>query len=262
MADGQMRQTDLKAIADELVRRFDLLNAVRDRALNEGRQIVRLSANTVRAVHRGELAEAATLLADAKSLLDALVGDLTAYPNIHWAGYVQDAMKEYAEATITLAIVTGEPIPTPDTLGVEDAPFLNALAEAASELRRQVLDTLRGDDLKRAVSFLDVMDEVYDVLVTIDYPDAITGGLRRTTDQLRGVLERTRGDLTMTLTQKRLERALAAAQPASLPPPAGQDCAAAVPVKSILTSEPAPSACWTSHPAGTSSTYRTGAGDA
>jgi translin len=209
-----MDRANLQSVAAEINARFDILNAARDRALNEGRQIVRLSANTVRAVHRGEYADASRLLLEARTLLADLVDHLAPYPSIRWAGYVQDAMKEFAEATVTLAVVTGGAIPTPADLGVDDAPYLNAIAEAASELRREVLDRLRADEIRRAESLLAVMDEFYDVLITIDFPDAITGGLRRTTDQLRAVLERTRGDLTITLTQKRLEHSLAAARSA------------------------------------------------
>jgi translin len=209
-----MRTSDLQAATSEILERFDILSAARDRALTEGRQIIRLSANTVRAVHRGELGEASSLLSEAKSLLGALIEHLAPYPGIYWAGYVQDAMKEFAEASVTLAIVGGEVIPDPGELGVEDAPYLNALAESASELRREVLDRLRADELDRAEHLLAVMDEIYDVLITVDFPDAITGGLRRTTDQLRAVLERTRGDLTITLTQKRLQRSLAEARAA------------------------------------------------
>lgn len=117
-------------------------------------------------------------------------------------------MKEVAEAAITLAIVTGRPLPGPDELGIEDAAYLNAMAEAASELRRQALDRLRSGDLSRAEALLATMDDIYAALVTVDFPDAITGGLRRTTDQLRAVLERTRGDVTMAVTQGRVEAAL------------------------------------------------------
>jgi translin len=198
----------LQGTTAEILGRFDIISAARDRALSEGRQIVRLSANTIRAVHRGDLEEARATLAEARALLQALVDHITPHPSIHWAGYVQDAMKEFAEANITLAIVSGAEMPGPMDLAVEDAPYLNALAEAASELRREILDRLRADRLEEAELLLATMDEVYGVLVTVDYPDAITGGLRRTTDQLRGVLERTRGDLTLTLTQKRLQRSL------------------------------------------------------
>jgi translin len=203
-----MNSTSLQQTTTEIIARFDILSSVRDRALAEGRQVIRLSANSVRAVHRHDFAEAAALLAEAKVLLNALTADLADYPSIYWAGYVQDAMKEFAEAQLTYAIVGQTDIPSARELSVEDAPYLNAMAESASELRRDVLDRLRADDLDRAEQLLNAMDEIYDVLITVDFPDAITGGLRRTTDQLRAVLERTRGDLTITIAQKRLQQSL------------------------------------------------------
>ena len=195
-------------IAESIVRRFEGLAGTRDRALGEGRQITRLAANSVRATHRGELAEAERLLTEAQNRMIVLKADLRPYPSVYWAGYVQDAMKEAAEAAIALAIVADRPLPEPADLGVEDAAYLNALAEAASELRRQVLDRLRENDLARAEFLLGVMDDIYSALVTGDFPGASTGGLRRTTDALRAVLERTRGDVTMAATQGRVERAL------------------------------------------------------
>jgi translin len=204
VADGSIAS----GITEGIVRRFEGLAATRDRALGEGRQITRLAANSVRATHRGEIDEAERLLAEARGRMMTLAGELRPYPSIYWAGYVQDAMKEAAEAAITLAIVADRPLPEPAELGAEDAAYLNAMAEAASELRRQVLDRLRENDLPRAEYLLGTMDDIYSALVTVDFPDAITGGLRRTTDALRAVLERTRGDVTMAATQGRVERAL------------------------------------------------------
>lgn len=198
----------LQRTTADIISRFEVLSTVRDRALAEGRQVIRLSANTVRAIHRRDFPEASSLLADATVMLSSLTSDLADYPGIYWAGYVQDAMKEFAEAQITFAIVSQTKIPEARELSIEDAPYLNALAESASELRRDVLDRLRSDDLESAEQLLNAMDEIYDVLVTVDFPDAITGGLRRSTDQLRAVLERTRGDLTITIAQKRLQRSL------------------------------------------------------
>lgn len=203
-----MPRDALQKVTEEIITRFDGISVVRDRALSEGRQVVRLSANSVRAVHRNDFAEAKALLADAQRMIQALTAALTDHPSIYWAGYVQDAMKEYAEAQITYAVVNHADIPGPADLGVEDAPYLNALAESASELRRDVLDRLRADDLARGEDLLAQMDAIYDVLITVDFPDAITGGLRRTTDQLRAVLERTRADLTIAITQKRLQQSL------------------------------------------------------
>jgi translin len=203
---------NLAEISGRIIERFEATNIARDRALNEGRQVIRLSANAIRAIHRAEYPEASELLESAKSLLLALADSLEPHPGVYWQGYVQDPMKEYAEARITLAMVLGEAMPTPSELGIEDAPYLNGLAEAASELRREVLDTMRRGDLPRSEELLAMMESAYDLLVTIDFPDGITGGLRRTTDQLRAVLERTRNDLTLTLTQDRLERALREAE--------------------------------------------------
>jgi len=204
---------DLLAIGIGIIGRFDAVNRVRDEALGEGRQLVRLAATSIRALHRGEASAAESLLEDGCRRMRALSDRLSDHPSIYWAGYVQDSMKEIAEACVVDAIHRGKAIPSPDELGIEDGAYLNGLAEAASELRRDVLDELRGDRLDRAVQYLEAMDAIYALLVSIDFPDAITGGLRRSTDQLRGVLERTRGDLTLTLNQRRLETAIRSIEP-------------------------------------------------
>ena len=201
---------DLNSLVAEMIARMSQLSAARDTAVNSSRQIVRSSANAIRALHRGE--NPGTTLDEARRLLVAIVEETAPYPNVYWAGYVQDAMKEYAEAMITQAMLNGTDIPSAEELAVEDTAWLNGLAEAASELRRDTLDALRADDIDRAESLLTVMDQVYGLLVTIDFPDSVTGGLRRTTDQFRGVLERTRGDVTMSARQSRLERALRQAE--------------------------------------------------
>lgn len=201
---------DLNDLVADTISRMSQLSAARDTAVNMGRQIVRSSANAIRALHRGE--DATELLAEARRLLDQVIEETSPYPSVYWAGYMQDAMKEYAEAAITSALLSKADIPSAESIGVEDTAWLNGLAEAGSELRRDTLDALRADDTERAERLLSTMDQIYGVLVTIDFPDAITGGLRRTTDQFRGVLERTRGDVTMSVRQTRLERALREAE--------------------------------------------------
>jgi translin len=198
----------LSDIGDRILANLEGINAARERALAETRQIVRLSANTIRAAHRGDFDEADTLLAEARTMQDALSEELAGYPSIYWSGYVRDAQKEFAEASLTLSILAGRDWPAPETLGVEDAVYLNALGETAGELRRHALDAMRRWDLDRAEWTLGIMDDIYGLLVTVDYPDAVTGGLRRTTDMARGVLERTRGDLTVALQQRTLTEAL------------------------------------------------------
>jgi translin len=199
---------NLETIAAHIRENFTAKNAARDKALERARALTRFCANAIRATHREEWAEAQTLLADARQMVAAIRADLTPYPDLYDAGYTQDALKEFAEANLVYAMVKNEALPPPDALGVENAAYLNGLGEAASELRRRCLDIIRHDHTDEAERLLACMDEVYSLLVTVDYPDAITGGLRRTTDQLRGVVERTRGDLTLSLRQQRLQEAL------------------------------------------------------
>lgn len=206
-------EQSLDRVTAGIIQRFDALSTARDHAVTNGRQVIRHSANAVRALHRSDQNEANALLQEARALLDAIRETAMPFPSVYWAGYVHDAMKEYAEAEITAAILRGEALPTPESLAIEDAPWLNALAEAASELRRDTLDALRANNTDRAETLMTAMDAIYGALVTVDFPDAVTGGLRRTTDQLRAVLERTRGDVTVAVRQDRLERALRAVEP-------------------------------------------------
>ena len=184
-------------------------HAAREQAYPLSRVTIHLCASAIRAAHRHEYGESLSLLGQAQAHLEEMQTALRDHPSLYHAGYVLDAQKEYAEARATLAFLSGVPLSTPNDLGVEIAPYLNGLAEAASELRRSILDAMRRNDITPCEEWMNIMDEVYSLLVTVDFPEAITGGLRRTTDQLRGVLERTRGDLTMALRQHALERKLA-----------------------------------------------------
>ncbi|MEI6045564.1 MAG: haloacid dehalogenase [Chloroflexota bacterium] len=201
---------NIESLVEVIAARIEQKNAAREKALTESRQVIRLAANSIRATHRREFEMAQTLLEQGRTRLVTLKEDLKIYPDIYWAGYVQDAQKEYTEARLTYGLIRAEPLPSPESLAVEDAPYLNGLGEAASELRRYILDLIRhgAAEMVRCEELLGKMEEVYSQLITIDYPDALTGGLRRTTDLVRGVLERTRGDLTVTIRQYELEVAL------------------------------------------------------
>lgn len=212
MTGARSRKMELQAIADSSACEFAAMHADRERALRLAREIVRNSANSIRATHRAEFESAANLLDMAAGLAREAIDLRDRQPRVYYGGYVEDALKEYAEAAIALAIVERRPIPTASDLGIGAAPYLGGLADAAGEFRRFILDALRTDEFSRCEEILDVMDEIYTVLVTMDYPDAVTRGLRRSTDMVRGVLERTRGDLTIALCQKRLEERLTEAQ--------------------------------------------------
>jgi len=192
----------LDEIIPRILANFAEKNAAREQALTASRAIIRMSANAIRAVHRGELAAAEKGLDEAKAVRDAAVAALAGHGDVYHAGFLHDAQKEYAEARTTLALLSGGAIPTPEELGVEYPAYLNGIAEAVGEMRRMVLDRLRRGEFDGCEQLLTAMDDIYSFLVTIDYPDAMTGGLRRTTDQTRGILERTRGDLTMAIVQR------------------------------------------------------------
>ena len=202
------RRDELAALADPVRTRLDAANAARETGLAAARRTIQSSSQSIRATHRLEWDQAARLADAAGQSLREAQNALAPYPQLAASGPLHDAAKEYAEARLTLALAADRPLPPPDELGIADASWLNGLAEAASELRRHLLDRLRAGDLDRSEQLLAAMDEVYALLVTVDYPDALTGGLRRTTDALRPVLERTRGDLTTTILQQRLQQAI------------------------------------------------------
>jgi len=205
-------QTYLDTLSEAARADLERRNAARERALEHSRELIRLCATAIRAAHREEEAAAHADLAQADAVAQALRQDLQPYPDLYYAGYTQDALKELVEAHITLALIAHRLPPTPEALQVPYDTFLNGLCEAASELRRRVLDVLRAGRYPEAERLLEAMDAAYDVLITFDYPDAITGGLRRRLDQFRAVLERTRGDLTNSLQAQRLLEALARAE--------------------------------------------------
>jgi translin len=201
---------ELVQIVEGIRAEFSQKNHVRDATLNRSRELIRLCSLSIRAIHRHEWDEADALLTSAGEAASVMVADLTAHADLNEAGYTQDALKELVEAHVLYALVRDRDLPGPAELGVPSAAYLNGLAEAASELRRYVLDLIRLGRTAEGEPYLVLMDEIYSHLITIDFPDAITGGLRRTTDMLRGVLERTRGDLTVAVRQEELEAALSA----------------------------------------------------
>lgn len=199
---------NLEEIADNIHRSFDACTKARDQALARTRIITRHCAHAIRAIHRDEYETARDNLSKAHELVLTLQRDLSEYPSLHYAGYAQDAFKEYAEANIVFALVNNNDLPTPETLMIDAAPYLGGLAEATGELRRRCLDHLRHGNSSEAELLLNHMDDIYAILITMDYPDAVTGGLRRLTDIVRSVTERTRGDLTVSLRQEQLEQNL------------------------------------------------------
>ena len=213
MRKKQKAVNNLESIAEKIRLYFSAKDAAREKVLRLSRDVIRHSANAIRAAHRGEEVKAEQLLGSARALLEELANDvLQSNDELAHAGIVHDAQKEFAEASTTLAIVAGRALPEPEALGVSYPAYLNGLGEAVGEMRRYLLDSLRRNDLSRCEELLETMDDIYAVLMTMDFPEGITYGLRRTSDAVRGILERTRGDLTLALRQKELEDKLEQSQ--------------------------------------------------
>lgn len=193
-----------EVVRAELADRYD----AREAALARSREIIRTCACVIRAAHRLELDRAETLLSDVETGLDSLVRTTELHPELAGAGYVHDCRKEYVEACVFLAVLRGEPIPAPQDLLVDAVAYLHGLAESVGEMRRQVLDRIRSGEMVRAAGLLVLMDEIYALLTTMDYPDGFTSGLRRATDVVRGIIEKTRGELTVAAREEELRAAL------------------------------------------------------
>ena len=195
-------------IAEAAHKDFEARTLARDAALTRSRALIRHSSNAIRAIHRSESDLAHEHLDAGRELVDEMKHDLENFPDLYYAGYTQDAIKEFCEATLTTAIIEGREIPTPDEMGVIYSTYLRGMAETPGELRRRCMDILRMGYSDEAERLLGMMDEIYSILVTMDYPDAVTNGLRRQTDLLRGIVERTRADLTLSLREEHLKALL------------------------------------------------------
>lgn len=215
---------NLPVIAERIHQALEARTQSRDRALTNARKVTRHAAQAIRAIHREEHENAHEQLDAARALVRQMQSDLAEFPELYYAGYTQDAIKEFIEASITCALIENQPLPSPEELKVEYATYLNGLAEAAGELRRRCLDILRQGYSDEAKRLLTCMDDIYATLVTMDYPDAVTNGLRRQTDVVRGIVERTRGDLTISLREQHLEQSMQALmQRLSETPPSHED---------------------------------------
>ncbi|MEM7129872.1 MAG: haloacid dehalogenase [Chloroflexota bacterium] len=201
-------ESPLFRYVEEIRESLDEINSVRDQTLQRSRQLIRTCAHTIRAIHRHEWTDAEALLTQASTAAKEMVTALADFPTVYHTGYTQDALKELVEANLVYAVSQKKMPPSPSDIGVVGSTYLKGMSEAATEMRRFILDLMRRGEVTEAESYLEFMDEVYSLLVTVDFPDAVTNGLRRQTDVLRTVLERTRGDLTMGIRQEEMKAAL------------------------------------------------------
>lgn len=208
MNSPQVTMNNLDSIGEDVRAQFEVKNALREQAIALSRTLTRQCANTIRAIHRQEWESARARLTETLESAEQVRSLLAEHPDLYYAGYTQDALKEVVEAHLTYALIKNEPLPTMTMLNVTPATYINGLAEASTELRRHILDIMRHQQYAEAERMLEAMDTIYMLLITMDFPDAITDGLRRRTDTVRGVLEKTRGDVTLSIQQQQLQAAV------------------------------------------------------
>lgn len=199
----------LDAFSDRIRESFDRKNHIRDEALGQSRNLTRHASRAIRAIHRDEAEQAQQHLSQANQLAKVLRESLIDDPDLYFSGYAQDALKEFCEAHLTVATILKRDWPTPDDLQVEYATYLNGMSEVVGELRRRIMDIIRDGHSSEVERLLNVMDDIYAQLVTMDYPDALTYGLRRRTDIARSIIERTQADVTISYRQQQLENKIA-----------------------------------------------------
>jgi translin len=210
--DHEVEYPQLGGLEEQAHVYFAAKHAAREESLALARLVIRNAGNAIRAVHRREFDAARALLQESCLAASKARAAVAAQPELLQSGYLNDALKELVEASLVLALVRAEPLPGPRDLSVGWVAYLGGLAETVGEMRRYALDALRRGETGTAEEMLARMSAIYELLVTIDYPDAVTGSLRHATDAARGILERTRGDITTSVQQYRLEAALRQAQ--------------------------------------------------
>lgn len=191
---------------------FDAQEELREKVLDVSREVIRLSARAIAATHREDQSNADEFLAKARDTLLTLTEAVKAEPRLANSGIILAAYQEYGEATLVRALIRDGKLLTPEELSIPYKPYLAALADAAGELRRHALDSIRADEVERAERALKLMEEIFELLMEFDYPDAILPGMKRKQDMVRRVIEHTRGDLTIAIRQRRLERTLKRAE--------------------------------------------------
>lgn len=198
----------MKEISDSIRARFDAMDKARESALATSRKITRNSGDSIKAIHREEWEQAESLMKETRDLVRYIHDSLQEFPGLYYSGYVEDSQVEFAEVSILYSVLRGLPLPTPESLMIENTAYLKGVGDATGELRRHILDLIRKGRPEEGEKYLDIMDEFYTEMMSFDYPDAIMHGLRKKTDVARSLIERTRGDLTNALEIKGLHESM------------------------------------------------------
>ncbi|MCM8759485.1 MAG: haloacid dehalogenase [Candidatus Omnitrophica bacterium] len=208
MKKTHQKQTELERLEKEFRDFFENIDIAREQSLKLSREVTRLSSRAIKKLHQQNYDEAQKLLEQATTLLISARQAVIKFPEVQYAGFLHNAEKELIEGLIFFKILKDNSIFIPDFDAFDRISFLHGLCEAMGELRRNILDRIRKDQVEDLENMLSLMDDVYYFVSCFDYPDVITRNLRRVLDVLRSTVEKTRADITLTLQQKSLEKKL------------------------------------------------------
>ena len=195
---------ELNKIIEEIIKRFEKKDKIRERSLKLTRQAVRLSGEAIKAIHRGQSDVAESKLSDVRKILQETMEIVSDHLTPFHTRILETAQQEYVEASLLDAIVNNKKIHSPEELGVSDLSFLLGLGDVVGELRRYILDSIRSGSISEAERIFEVMDSIYYSLMSIDFPKGLIPNLRRKVDTARILLEKTHGELTGVLHREKL----------------------------------------------------------
>ena len=197
-------ESEKREVVSEIKNSFDSIYNIREDSLKISRKSIQYASKSIRSVHRQELNEAEEYLIECQKCLSELMILTYDYPMIKYNGFVVDAEKEMVEASLVLTFEKDSILLFPSELNVSAVGYVGGLGDAIGEWRRRSLDLLRQLQIDEASKYLSIMELGLDILCELDYPDGMTGGLRRISDNARSIIERTRSDITNASVQAQL----------------------------------------------------------
>jgi translin len=198
-------------LLEDLVKRGAEELRLRDKALDtvmaRARRARILSKQAILKLHTDEKSEAKKRLEEASSLIVKMNEIIKKNPELARFDQVSAAKEEYSEASIIMSLMKSGEFPDPTELGVPITSYLLGLGDVPGELRRQALDALRVGNMETAEARLSMMEEIYLSLMTMEEAPLLKG-LRRKMDITRGVIERTRSEVTAEAGRRKLRESV------------------------------------------------------
>ncbi len=194
---------NLEEIGKEIEEVLDEKDSVREIAIKSSREIIRIASRVITKLHRreNEIEEIRRIKEEVWHLRSLLLNE---YPDLFYSGFVQNALQEYVEALLLEAIINKKDIPSPKELYVNPSAYLMGCGDVVGELRREVLESLRVGNFNQAESYLQLMEEFYEMLMRFNYPSGLVP-IKQKQDVARALVEKTRGEITIAAMNRNLE---------------------------------------------------------